>query len=142
VQGGRTIEKAHPGKNSASIDRICERLGNDRREYDRARRRRFAATYRRDVCVLLEWTFPGSRAAVTMAEIYPENVSVTRALCRRLYRDLRDARALPTFFRRRAARIETLRDLYSAECRLYAAQRSRDSAQAAMNGFLNSLAAE
>jgi len=77
-----------------------------------------------------------------MAEIYPENPSVTRALCRRLYRDLRDARALPNFFRRRTARIETLRDLYSAECRLYADQRSRGNAQAAMNRFLNSLAAE
>ena len=72
------------------------------RDYDRARRRRFAATYRRDIRVLLAWTFPASREAVTMAEIQPANPAITRALCRRLYRDLLDARALPRFFRRRA----------------------------------------
>jgi hypothetical protein len=112
------------------------------RDYRRARSRRFAATYRRDIRVLLAWTFPDSREAVTLAEIHPENPPVTRALCRRLYRDRQDARALPVFFRRRAMRIDTLRDLYAGECRLYAGQRARDSAQAAMNGFINSLAAE
>jgi len=59
-----------------------------------------------------------------------------------VYRDLRDARAMPRFYRRRAMRIDTLRDLYSGECRLYAGQRARADAQAAMNGFINSLAAE
>ena len=113
-----------------------------RRDYDRARRRRFASAYRRDVRVLLVWTFPASRAAVTMAEIHPESPPITRALCRCLYRDLQDARALPRFFRRRALRISTLRDLYAGECRLYADQRARANAQTAMNGFLNSLAAE
>jgi hypothetical protein len=65
-----------------------------------------------------------------------------RALCHRLYRDLQDARALPGFFRRRAMRIDTLRDLHAGECRLYVNQRARANAQAAMNGFINSLAAE
>jgi hypothetical protein len=91
---------------------------------------------------LLAWTFPDSRDAVTMAEIHPESPPVTRALCRRLYRDLQDARALPRFFRRRAMRIDILRDLHTGECRLYINQRARANAQAAMNGFLNSLAAE
>lgn len=136
------MEKAYSSNNTNPIDRKCERLSVERRKYVRARRRRFAASYRRNIRVLLDWTFPDSRVAVTMAEIYPDDPSITRTLCRRLYRDLRDAHALPTFFRRRAARIETLRDLYSAECRLYADQRSRRNAQAAMNGFLNSLAAE
>jgi hypothetical protein len=77
-----------------------------------------------------------------MSEILPESRPVTRALCRRLYRDLQDARALPRFFRRRAMRIDTLRDLYAGECRLYADQRARTNAQAAMNRFINSLAAE
>lgn len=77
-----------------------------------------------------------------MAEIDPENPAVTRALCRRLYRDQRDAQALPRFFRRRQARIETLRDLYAGECRLYADQRARANAQAAMNDFITGLAAE
>ena len=112
------------------------------RDYERARRRRFATTYRRDIRVLLSWTFPASRAAVTMAEIHPESPPITHILCRRLYRDLQDARALPRFFRRRAMRIHTLRDLYAGECRLYADQRARANAQAAMNSFINSLAAE
>jgi len=77
-----------------------------------------------------------------MAEIYPECPAATRALCRRLYRDLLDARAMPRFYRRRAMRIDCLRDLFSGECRLYADQRARADAQAAMNGFINSLAAE
>jgi len=77
-----------------------------------------------------------------MTEIHPESPPVTRALCRRLYRDIQDARALPRFFRRRAMRIDALRDLYAGECRLYADQRARDNAQTAMNGFINSLAAE
>ena len=77
-----------------------------------------------------------------MVEIHPEKPCVTRALCRRLYRDLQDARALPRFLRRRRTRIETLRDLYAGECRLYTDQRARANAQAAMNGFINSLAAE
>ncbi len=77
-----------------------------------------------------------------MAEIDPENPHVTRALCRRLYRDLQDARALPSFFRRRAMRIDTLGDLYAGECRLYVNQRARANAQTAMNGFINGLAAE
>jgi hypothetical protein len=117
-------------------------LANARRDHERARRRRFAAAYRRDIRVLLAWTFPASRDAVTMSEILPESRPVTRALCRRLYRDLQDARALPRFFRRRAMRIDTLRDLYAGECRLYADQRARANAQAAMNRFINSLAAE
>lgn len=114
----------------------------EQRRYARIRRRRFAAAYRRDVRILLAWTFPASRNAVTMAEIDPESPSVTRALCRRLYRDLRDAHALPRFFRRRQVRIETLRDLYAGECRLYADQRASASAQAAMNDFIIGLAAE
>jgi hypothetical protein len=77
-----------------------------------------------------------------MAEIHPENPPVTRILCRRLYRDLQDARALPRFFRRRTTRIDALHDLYAGECRLYIDQRARANAQAAMNGFINSLAAE
>ena len=77
-----------------------------------------------------------------MAEFQPESPVVTRVLCRRLYRDLQDARALPRFFRRRAMRIDTLRDLYAGECRLYVNQRARANAQTAMNGFINSLAAE
>ncbi len=77
-----------------------------------------------------------------MAEIHPESLPVTRILCRRLYRDLHDARALPRFFRRRTIRIDTLHDLYAGECRLYIDQRARANAQAAMNGFINSLAAE
>jgi len=77
-----------------------------------------------------------------MTEIYPGNPPVTRILCRRLYRDLQDAHALPRFFRRRALRIDTLRDLYAGECRLYADQRARTNAQLAMNSFINSLAAE
>lgn len=91
---------------------------------------------------MLAWTFPASRNAVTMAQIRPESPPVTRTLCRRLYRDFQDARALPRFFRRRAMRIDTLRDLYAGECRLYTDQRARTNAQAAMNGFINSLAAE
>ena len=117
-------------------------LAADRSDYERAHRRRFAAAYRRDIRVLLAWTFPASRAAVTMTEMYPESPPVTRTLCRRLYRDLKDARALPRFFRRRAMRIDTLRDLYAGECRLYADQRARTNAQIAMNSFINSLAAE
>lgn len=74
-----------------------------------------------------------------MAEFQLENPVVTRVLCRRLYRDLQDARALPRFFRRRAMRIDTLRDLYAGECRLYVNQRARANAQTAMNGFINSL---
>lgn len=117
-------------------------LAAARRDYDRDRRRRFAAAYRRDIRVLLAWTFPASREAVTMAEIQPANPAITRALCRRLYRDLLDARALPRFFRRRAIRIDTLRDLFAGECRRYANQRAGANAQAAMNDFINSLAAE
>ena len=79
---------------------------------------------------------------MTTAELYPESPAVTRILCRRLYRDLRDAHALPRFFRRRAMRIDALRDLFSGECCLYIDQRARANAQSAMNGFLNSLAAE
>ena len=77
-----------------------------------------------------------------MAEIYPECPAATRALCRRLYRDLLDARAMPRFYRRRAMRIDCLRDLFAGECRIYADQRARADAQAAMNGFINSLAAD
>ena len=117
-------------------------LANGRRDYERARRRRFAEAYRRDIRVLLAWTFPASRDTVTLAEIHPESPPITRELCHRLYRDLQDARALPRFFRRRQARLDVLRDLYSAECRLYETQRARGNAQAAMNGFLIGLAAE
>jgi hypothetical protein len=38
--------------------------------------------------------------------------------------------------------MEVLRDLYSAECRLYETQRARAAAQVEMNRFLTSLAAE
>lgn len=117
-------------------------LADGRRDYERDRRRRFAETYRRDIRVLLAWTFPASREAVTMAEIRPESPSITRALCHRLYRDLQDARALPRFLRRRQMRIDSLRDLHAGECHLYASQRSRANAQADMNDFINSLAAE
>ena len=117
-------------------------LANGRRDYERARRRRFAEAYRRDIRVLLAWTFPASRDTVTLAEIHPESPPITRELCHRLYRDLQDARALPRFFRRRQIRITTLRDLLSAECRLYANQQARATAQADMNSFINSLAAE
>lgn len=117
-------------------------LAAARRDHDRQCRRHFAATYRRDIRTLLAWTFPPSRPAVTMAELYPECTATTRLLCRRLYRDLVDARAMPRFYRRRAMRIDCLRKLFSAECRLYADQRARADAQAAMNAFINSLAAE
>lgn len=117
-------------------------LATARRDYERERRRRFATAYRRNIRVLLAWTFPTSREAVTMAEIHPENPPITRALCHRLYRDLQDARKLPRFLRRRQMRIDTLRDLHAGECRLYANQKARDNAQADMNRFINSLAAE
>lgn len=138
-QGGHAIEPTIP---LTPIDRTCRELAAARRDHERHRRRRFAAAYRRDVRILLAWTFPASREAVTMSEIYPECPATTRALCRRLYRDLLDARAMPRFYRRRAMRIDSLRDLFSGECRLYADQRARADAQAAMNGFINSLAAE
>ena len=127
---------------STTVERACGELAAANRDYQRTRRRRFAATYRRDIRILLSWTFPDSRDAVTMAEIHPESPPVTKVLCRRLYRDYHDAHALPRFFRRRAMRIDALRDLLSGECRLYIDQRARANAQTAMNGFLNSLAAE
>ena len=86
-QGEPTIEQHSP---LTPIDRACMELAAAHRGYERARRRRFAATYRRDIRVLLSWTFPASRAAVTMAEIHPESPPITRILCRRLYRDLQD----------------------------------------------------
>lgn len=124
------------------IDRARRELAAASRAHDRARRRRFAATYRRDIPTLLYWTFPDSRIAVTGAAARPQSPPVTRRLCRRLWRDLSTARQMPRFYRRRQTRLEVLRDLYSAECRLYESQRARASAQSAMNDFLTGLAAE
>lgn len=130
------------GRGIAHIERACARLAADRRSWDRERRRRLATRYRRHVPTLLFWTFPESRDAVTAAAARPEQPAATRALCRRLWRDLGTARALPRFYRRREPRIEALRDLYTAECHLYSQQRARAGAQAAMNGFILGLAAE
>ena len=138
-KGDAAIEPTAP---ETAIDRRCRDLAAASRAHDRARRRRFAARYRRDIPTLLYWTFPDSRDAVIQAGAYPDSAPVTRRLCRRLWRDLAATRALPRFYRRRQARLEILRDLYSAECRLYETQRARTAAQAEMNRFLTGLAAE
>ena len=138
-KGDATIE---PTARETAIDRRCRDLAAASHAHDRARRRRFAARYQRDIPTLLYWTFPESRDAVTNAGAQPESPPITRRLCRRLWRDLSTARGLPRFYRRRQARLDVLRDLYSAECRLYESQRARASAQTAMNDFLIGLAAE
>ena len=111
----------------------------DRREYQRDMLRRKAAKYRRDVRDLLNWTYPESRATVMMSEVCPHDPAYTSMLCHRLYRDLQTARAMPTFFRRRAARIEVLRELFACECELFRNQRASVNAQRGMNDFINGL---
>lgn len=111
-------------------------------KYDRDMLRRKADGYRRDIRVLLAWTFPGSRDAVAMGAVYPYRPDITREICHRLYRDLQDARVLPRFLRRRQTRIDMLRELFACECWAYRQQRARVNAQASMNAFINGLAAE
>lgn len=113
-----------------------------RHAHDRAKRRRKADVYRRDTKDLLTWTFPASRDAVAMTNVYPHRPDITRALCHRIYRDLQDAIAMPAFLRRRQVRIEVLRELFACECWLYRNQRASVNAQKLMGGFLNRLAAE
>ena len=102
-----------------------------RRAHERGMLRRKAANYSRDAKILLTWTFPASRDAVAMGAVYPYRPDITREICHRLYRDLQDAKALPTFFRRRHARIQALRELFACECWTYRNQKRRAMAQAA-----------
>ena len=112
------------------------------RAHDRAQLRVKAAKYVRNTAALFTWTFPDSRDAIAMTNVHPHRPDITRALCHRIYRDLQDARAMPTFLRRRAMRIEVLRELFACECRLYRNQRASVAGQKSMGGFLKSLAAE
>lgn len=116
---------------TTALEKFEAALPEARHEHTRHMLRRKATTYRREAKILLAWTFPESRDAVAMGEVYPYRADITRRICHRLYRDLQDARALPLFFRRRQARIETLRELFACECWLYHRQRARRPALAA-----------
>lgn len=137
MQGRSAIE---PTTDQDRMAESCRRLAVAGCTAERQQRRRFAIRYRRDISMLLYWTFAASRTAVIRAGADQENPSATRALCARLYRDLQDAKALPHFYRRRPARIGALRDLFTAECHLYAMQTARAEAQTEMNDFLRRLA--
>lgn len=127
---------------ATALDQYESTLPAERRAYERGMLRRKAASYRRDIRVLLAWTFPKSRQDIAMGEVYPSRSDITHHICHRLYRDLQDAKAMPGFFRRRIVRIQVLRELFACECWLYRNQRASVNAQDGMNEFLKSLAAE
>jgi hypothetical protein len=123
-----------------TLQNILDEAANAGRLSRRAALRRQAETYVRDVRHLFFWTFPDSRAAVTAALEAPHDPAATRALCRALYRDWRNARALPGYLVGRPMRIAELRLLFACECRLYRRQAASANAQRGMASYLRHLA--
>lgn len=89
----------------------------------RQRRRRYADCYQRDAKELFHWMEPGASEFVGPAMVWPYRSDVTRRLCKRLYRDLKLARALPRYLVGRDLRVLSLKDLFAAECAMYRRQR-------------------
>lgn len=119
----------------AALDRALTDIAISRRAHDREQLRRKTAKYTRDTADLFKWTFPASREAIAMTNVYPYRPDITRALCHRIYRDLQNAREMPTFFRRRQVRIEVLRELFACECWLYRQQSKAKSQRNAEAGY-------
>lgn len=106
---------------------------------DRASRRRFAASYVRSASHLFRWTFPPSRMAVALTEVYPFRPDVTRDLCHAVYRDIQVAKALGRHIVGRQMRVDELRRIFTAECEVYRKQRASVAAQQGYTGLFETI---
>lgn len=116
---------------TATLDSIFAKCADAGRRDRRAGLREYARRYVRNDRVMLWWTFPPCRLAIATAAACPGSPTVTKRLCKALWRDLQAARNLPRWRVNRQKRIDVLREFFAAECWLYRKQRRAAMQQAA-----------
>ena len=115
---------------SPALQAVLDAMPAERRAHDRDMLRRKAAKYERQPRDLYRWTFPPTRGAVFNAVHRPDDPAATKKLCRAIWADLQTARAMPSFFQRKAVRISVLRELFACECETYRNQKRAACARA------------
>ena len=107
---------------TATLETIFANCADAGRRDRRAALRDYARRYVRDDRVMLWWTFPPCRLAIETAAACPDSPTVTKRLCRALWRDLQAARNLPDYLLTKQQDIRVLREFFAAECALYRKQ--------------------